>query len=43
MRRMRLEHVPSDDAEWLRSRIEHISGRFGTRVETIDGVLTVRA
>jgi poly-gamma-glutamate synthesis protein (capsule biosynthesis protein) len=43
MRRMRLEQVPSDDAEWLRSRLEHISGRFGTRVETIDGVLTVRA
>jgi poly-gamma-glutamate capsule biosynthesis protein CapA/YwtB (metallophosphatase superfamily) len=43
MRRMRLEQVPSDDAEWLRWRLERISGRFGTRVETIDGVLTVRA
>jgi poly-gamma-glutamate capsule biosynthesis protein CapA/YwtB (metallophosphatase superfamily) len=40
---MRLEQVSSDDAEWLRSKLEHISRRFGTRVETIDGVLTVRA
>jgi hypothetical protein len=40
---MRLEQVSSDDAEWLRSKLEHISGRFGTRVETIDRVLTVRA
>jgi poly-gamma-glutamate capsule biosynthesis protein CapA/YwtB (metallophosphatase superfamily) len=43
MRRMRLEHVSYDDAEWLRSKLEHISRRFGTRVETVDGVLTVRA
>ena len=43
MRRMRLERASSDDAEWLRSTLEHISRPFGTRVETIDGVLTVRA
>ncbi len=41
MRRMRLEHASSDDAEWLRSTLERISGRFGTRVETINGVLNV--
>jgi poly-gamma-glutamate capsule biosynthesis protein CapA/YwtB (metallophosphatase superfamily) len=44
MRRMRLEHVSRDDAEWLRSTLEHISRRYGTRVHgTADGVLTVRA
>lgn len=42
MRRMRLEHVPRPDAEWLRATLEHISERFGTRVqETLDGVLGV--
>ena len=41
MRRMRLEHASSDDAEWLRSTLERISGPFGTRVDTINGVLTV--
>lgn len=39
MRRMRLEHASSDDAEWLRSTLEHISRPFGTRVGTINGVL----
>ena len=44
MRRMRLEHVSRDDAEWLRSTLEHASRRFGTRVrETADGILTVQA
>ena len=39
MRRMRLEHAPSDEGEWLRSTLEHTSQPFGTRVDTIDGVL----
>ena len=44
MRRMRLEGVPDDDAEWLRSTVEQISSRFGTRVNTTaDGVLTAMA
>jgi poly-gamma-glutamate synthesis protein (capsule biosynthesis protein) len=43
MRRMRLEQVRSNDAEWLRSKLEQISRRFRTRVETVDGELTVRA
>jgi poly-gamma-glutamate capsule biosynthesis protein CapA/YwtB (metallophosphatase superfamily) len=44
MRRMRLEGVPDDDAEWLRSTVEQISSRFGTRVNTTaDGVLTATA
>jgi poly-gamma-glutamate capsule biosynthesis protein CapA/YwtB (metallophosphatase superfamily) len=42
MRRMRLERVPDDDAEWLRATVERMSQRFGTRVDnTTDGVLTV--
>ncbi|MFZ0831545.1 MAG: CapA family protein [Mycobacterium sp.] len=41
MRRMRLEHAASDKGEWLRSTLEHTSRQFGTRVETIDGVLTL--
>jgi poly-gamma-glutamate capsule biosynthesis protein CapA/YwtB (metallophosphatase superfamily) len=44
MRRMRLEGVPADDAEWLRATVEQMSRRFGTRVEkTADGVLTATA
>ncbi len=44
MRRMRLERVPDDDAEWLRATVEQISSRFGTRVvATADGVLTASA
>ncbi|MGX9791799.1 CapA family protein [Mycobacterium sp. MMS18-G62] len=44
MRRMRLERVPDEDAEWLRSTVERASKRFGTRIErTGDGVLTVGA
>jgi poly-gamma-glutamate capsule biosynthesis protein CapA/YwtB (metallophosphatase superfamily) len=42
MRRMRLEGVPDDDAEWLRVTVEQISGRFGTRISSSgDGVLVV--
>jgi poly-gamma-glutamate capsule biosynthesis protein CapA/YwtB (metallophosphatase superfamily) len=42
MRRMRLERVPDEDAEWLRATVEQMSRRFGTRVDaTADGVLTV--
>jgi poly-gamma-glutamate capsule biosynthesis protein CapA/YwtB (metallophosphatase superfamily) len=42
MRRMRLEGVPDDDAEWLRASVEQMSGRFGTRITSSgDGVLTV--
>ena len=44
MRRMRLESVPDDDAEWLRSTVEQISSRLGTRINTTaDGVLTATA
>jgi poly-gamma-glutamate capsule biosynthesis protein CapA/YwtB (metallophosphatase superfamily) len=44
MRRMRLEHAPGDDAEWLRATVEEMSGRFGTRIDHApDGVLTVAA
>jgi len=43
-RRMRLERACHQDAEWLRSTLQHISGRFDTRVELdIDAHLTVRA
>jgi poly-gamma-glutamate capsule biosynthesis protein CapA/YwtB (metallophosphatase superfamily) len=43
MRRMRLEGVPDADAEWLRTTVERISSRFGTRVNaTADGLLTCR-
>jgi poly-gamma-glutamate capsule biosynthesis protein CapA/YwtB (metallophosphatase superfamily) len=42
MRRMRLERVPDDDAEWLRATVEQASRRFGTHIDTTDGgVLTV--
>ena len=42
MKRMRLERVSRDDAEWLRSTLEHASRRFGTRVhDSADGILTV--
>lgn len=41
-RRMRLEHVPRDDAEWLRTTLEQASRRFGTAVRrTGDGTLLV--
>lgn len=44
MRRMRLEGVPDDDAEWLRATVEQMSRRFGTRVNAkADGILTVSA
>ncbi|HJT95163.1 MAG TPA: CapA family protein [Mycobacterium sp.] len=44
MRRMRLEGVPDDDAEWLRATVEQMSSRFGTRINTTAaGVLTVGA
>ncbi|TNC20492.1 CapA family protein [Amycolatopsis alkalitolerans] len=42
-RHFRLRHVTDEDAEWLRSALEHISLRFGTRVTRGDGVLTVPA
>jgi poly-gamma-glutamate capsule biosynthesis protein CapA/YwtB (metallophosphatase superfamily) len=44
MRRMRLEGVPDDDADWLRSTVEQMSQRFGTRINaTADGFLTASA
>src|SRR5215208_1879524 len=33
MRRMRLERVPDEDAEWLRSTVEQASRAFGTRID----------
>ncbi|RWA23678.1 CapA family protein [Mycolicibacterium elephantis] len=42
MRRMRLEHAPHDDAEWLRVTLEQTSREFGTAVgRTGDGLLLV--
>ncbi|NKQ54313.1 CapA family protein [Amycolatopsis sp. K13G38] len=42
-KKLRLRHVSCDDAEWLRSSLEHISLRFGTRVgREPDGTLSVR-
>jgi poly-gamma-glutamate synthesis protein (capsule biosynthesis protein) len=42
MRRMRLERVPDEDAEWLRATVQLISARFGTRIDArADGVLTI--
>jgi poly-gamma-glutamate synthesis protein (capsule biosynthesis protein) len=42
MRRMRLERVPDEDAEWLRATVEAMSERFGTRITNEpDGLLTV--
>ena len=44
MRRMRLEHVTSDEATWLRSTVEEMSQRFDTHVDSASGgFLTVRA
>jgi poly-gamma-glutamate synthesis protein (capsule biosynthesis protein) len=44
MRRMRLERVPDEDADWLRSTVEQASRRFGTRIDrTADGILTTGA
>jgi poly-gamma-glutamate capsule biosynthesis protein CapA/YwtB (metallophosphatase superfamily) len=43
MRRMRLERAPDRDADWLRATVAENSSRFGTRVESEGGVLTVRA
>ncbi len=42
MRRMRLERAPDEDAEWLRTNVEEMSGRFGTRINNApDGLLTL--
>ncbi|MFB9905414.1 CapA family protein [Allokutzneria oryzae] len=42
--KMRLRRVSWDDAEWLRSALEHISLRFATRVHIeANGTLVVRA
>lgn len=42
MRRMRLERAASPDAEWLRTSVERMSGRFATRVRGgTDGALNV--
>jgi poly-gamma-glutamate synthesis protein (capsule biosynthesis protein) len=42
MRRMRLEHLPDDDVEWLRVSVEQMSSRFETRVrQSPDGMLTI--
>jgi poly-gamma-glutamate capsule biosynthesis protein CapA/YwtB (metallophosphatase superfamily) len=44
MRRMRLERAPDQDAEWLRTTVDEMSKRFGTRVDNAgDGLLTVVA
>jgi poly-gamma-glutamate capsule biosynthesis protein CapA/YwtB (metallophosphatase superfamily) len=44
VRQMRLERAGREDAEWLRSTVEHASGSFGTRlVGHADGTLRVRA
>ena len=41
-RRMRLEHAPRADAEWLRAGLAEMSRRFGTGVERVaDDVLQV--
>jgi poly-gamma-glutamate capsule biosynthesis protein CapA/YwtB (metallophosphatase superfamily) len=43
-RKMRLERVAHDDAEWLRSTLDDISRQFGTRVrDTVDGVFAAVA
>jgi len=43
-RRMRLDHASHQDAEWLRSTLEHISRRFETHVTLdIDANPTVHA
>jgi poly-gamma-glutamate capsule biosynthesis protein CapA/YwtB (metallophosphatase superfamily) len=43
-RRIRLERASQEDAEWLRSTLEHHSRSFGIRVGCgADGVLTVHA
>ncbi|MFB7337064.1 CapA family protein [Streptomyces adustus] len=42
-RRMRLEHAPSQDTEWLRAVLDRHSRAFGTRVDGgPDGTLTLR-
>ncbi|MDQ2636657.1 MAG: CapA family protein, partial [Actinomycetota bacterium] len=41
MRRMRLEHAPGDDAEWLRVKLEHMSRPFGTAVRRIGTSFTI--
>ncbi|MGE5695751.1 MAG: CapA family protein [Candidatus Sericytochromatia bacterium] len=42
-RRMRLQRVGQDDAEWMRSRLQDTSRDFETRVEIdADGLLSVR-
>ncbi|MFI0967786.1 CapA family protein [Streptomyces sp. NPDC021080] len=42
-RRMRLEHAPSEDTEWLRAVLDRRSRAFGTGVESrADGTLTPR-
>ena len=42
MRRMRLEHAPDEDAEWLRATVERASGRFNTKVRgVVDGALSI--
>ena len=33
VRRMRLERAGQEDADWLRSTVEHASEPFGTRIE----------
>lgn len=42
-RRMRLEHAPPEDAEWLGATLDRYSREFGTRIDPgPDGTLTVR-
>ena len=42
MRRMRLEYVPDEDAEWLRAAVERMSSRFETKVRgAADGALSI--
>ncbi|MGV0874049.1 CapA family protein [Mycolicibacterium sp. XJ879] len=41
MRRMRLEHAPDDDAEWLRARLEQMSRQFGTAIRRVGTSFTI--
>ncbi|MGV0718297.1 CapA family protein [Mycolicibacterium sp. XJ662] len=41
MRRMRLEHAPDDDAEWLRVQLEQMSRQFGTAVRRVGTAFTI--
>ncbi|MEU6216508.1 CapA family protein [Streptomyces sp. NPDC047022] len=43
-RRMRLEHAPAEDSEWLRTALDKVSRRFGSRLDHgPGGMLTLRS